>query len=209
MYAYTGILTALLQRQRTGEGCGIEVSMLEALGEWMGYPLHYTRYGGTAPARAGASHATIAPYGPFTACDGVTINLGLQNEREWRRFCEVVLEKPGLADDSRFADNASRVASRAELDAIIADVFATLDSEEAVQRLDAASIAYARQRTVAEFAEHPQLRARDRWRPLSTPAGEIESLVPPVTVSGNEPVMRPVPALGEHTESVLAWLDEQ
>lgn len=209
MYAYTGILTALLERQRSGRGSAIEVSMLEALGEWMGYPLHYTCYGGTAPARAGASHATIAPYGPFTAGDGVTINLGLQNEREWKRFCDVVLEKPDLVADPRFADNSSRVANRVELDGIIAGVFATFSSDEALRRLDAAPIAYARQRTVAEFAEHPQLRARDRWRPVRTPVGEIEALVPPVTVDGNEALMRPVPALGEHTESVLAWLDQQ
>ncbi|QRK92034.1 CoA transferase [Saccharopolyspora erythraea] len=209
MYAYSGILTALLERQRTGRGSRIEVSMLEALGEWMGYPLLYTCYGGTAPARAGASHATIAPYGPFTAGDGVTINLGLQNEREWARFCELVLEMPSITDDPQFADNSSRVANRIELDSTIAGVFASLTSEEAMRRLDAAAIAYARQRTVAEFAEHPQLRARDRWRPVPTPVGEIEALVPPVTVAGNKPVMRPVPALGEHTEPVLAWLDEQ
>ncbi|MEV0084706.1 CaiB/BaiF CoA-transferase family protein [Saccharopolyspora sp. NPDC050642] len=209
MYAYTGILTALLERQRSGRGAALEVSMLEALGEWMGYPLHYTCYGGTAPARAGASHATIAPYGPFTAGDGVTINLGLQNEREWKRFCDVVLENPDLVSDPRFADNSSRVANRAELDGIIAGIFATFGSDEALRRLDAAPIAYARQRTVAEFAEHPQLRARDRWRPVWTPVGEIEALVPPVTVAGNEALMRPVPALGEHTESVLTWLDEQ
>lgn len=208
MYAYTGILTALLDRQRTGRGAGIEVSMLEALGEWMGYPLLYTRYGGTAPARAGASHATIAPYGPFTAGDGVTINLGLQNEREWARFCELVLEMPRISADPRFADNSSRVANRAELDGIIAGIFAAITSDEVVRRLDEAAIANARQRTVAEFSEHPQLRARNRWRPVPTPAGEIEALVPPVTVAGNEPVMRPVPALGEHTQSVLAWLDE-
>ncbi|GAA2808934.1 CaiB/BaiF CoA-transferase family protein [Saccharopolyspora taberi] len=207
-YAYTGILTALLHREQTGQGSALEISMLEALGEWMGYPLLYTVYGGTPPKRAGASHATIAPYGPFPAADGRIINLGLQNEREWSRFCEVVLELPALTTDPRFAGNAERVANRAELDTAIAKVFATLSSEEVVERLEEAGIAYARQRTVAEFAEHPQLAARHRWRPVRTPAGEIQALLPPVTFADGTPDMRPVPALGEHTEPILRWLRE-
>lgn len=152
MYAYSGILTALIARDRTGQGAQIEVSMLEALGEWMGYAEYYTRYGGTAPARTGASHATIAPYGPFTGSDGETVTLGLQNEREWASFCEIVLRRPELRDDPRFTGNADRVAHRAELDAIVEDVASAIASEELVERLEAASIAYGRRRTVGNSA---------------------------------------------------------
>nr|AAF86384.1 FkbE [Streptomyces hygroscopicus subsp. ascomyceticus] len=207
MYAYSGILTALLKRARTGRGSQLEVSMLEALGEWMGYAEYYTRYGGTAPARAGASHATIAPYGPFTTRDGQTINLGLQNEREWASFCGVVLQRPGLCDDPRFSGNADRVAHRTELDALVSEVTGTLTGEELVARLEEASIAYARQRTVREFSEHPQLRDRGRWAPFDSPVGALEGLIPPVTFHGEHPRrLGRVPELGEHTESVLAWL---
>lgn len=207
MYAYTGILSALLTRQATGEGAQIEVSMLEALGEWMGYPLLYAVYGGAAPARAGASHATIAPYGPFTTASGEVLNLGLQNEREWKNFCEVVLELPELVDDARFSANHLRVAHRGDLDTIIGGVFATLSTDEAVRRLEAAPIAYAQQRTMAEFAAHPQLVARDRWRTIDTEKGPVSVLRPAATILGQDPVMGGVPALGQHTASVLAWLD--
>ncbi|MFC9353259.1 CaiB/BaiF CoA transferase family protein [Arthrobacter sp. NPDC057013] len=206
MYAYTGILTALLRRQQTGEGSNIEVSMLEALGEWMGYPLLYTMYGGSAPARSGASHSTIAPYGPFQAGDGFTVNLGLQNEREWEKFCTVVLRQPDTARDPRFDGNAKRVANRRELDELIAKTFSQLSEAQLMQRLEEAQIACAQQRSVAQFAEHPQLKDRDRWRPVSTPAGTIQALIPPVTVAGLEARMGAVPALGEHTESILSWL---
>ncbi|MEU5271564.1 CaiB/BaiF CoA-transferase family protein [Streptomyces hygroscopicus] len=207
MYAYSGILTALLKRARTGRGSQLEVSMLEALGEWMGYAEYYTRYGGTAPARAGARHATIAPYGPFPTRDGQTINLGLQNEREWASFCRIVLRRPGLCDDPRFSGNADRVAHRAELDVLVSEVTGTLTGEELVARLEEASIAYARQRTVAEFSAHPQLRDRRRWAPFDSPVGVLEGLIPPVTVHGEHPRrLGRVPELGEHTESVLAWL---
>jgi itaconate CoA-transferase len=207
-YAYSGVLAALHQRRRTGRGQALEVSMLEALGEWMGYPYFYARYGGTDPARAGASHSTIAPYGPVPVGSGETVNLGLQNEREWQRFCAVVLERPGLADDPRFAGNAARVAHRAELDALVAAEFARLDLAEVQRRLDAAGIAHAEQRDMAGFAAHPQLAARDRWREVGTEAGPVQALLPPVTAGWAAPMGR-VPAAGEHTAAVLAWLDEE
>ncbi|HZG91997.1 MAG TPA: CaiB/BaiF CoA-transferase family protein [Pseudonocardia sp.] len=206
MYAYSGVLAALHQRARTGRGQALGVSMLEALGEWMGYPYLYARYGGADPTRAGASHSTIAPYGPVTVGTGETVNVGLQNEREWERFCAVVLERPELATDPRFAGNTARVAHRAELDALVAGVFAGLDLATAQDRLDRAGIAHARQRTMAEFAEHPQLAARDRWREVGTEAGPVQALLPPVD-AGWEVPMGPVPAAGEHTAAVLAWLD--
>lgn len=207
MYAYSGILTALLERQKTGRGANLEVSMLEALGEWMGYADYYQRYSGKAPARTGASHATIAPYGPFATAGGETVLFGLQNEFEWASFCTKVLERPDLLDDERFHGNAERVAHRTELDELIAKVFSGLARHEVIARLETASIAYGQQRTLAEFAAHPQLAGRGRWRSFDTEVGPVAGLVPPVTVHGREPVMRPVPALGQHTEEVLAWLD--
>ena len=204
MYAFSGVLAALRQRDRTGEGQAIEVSMLEALGEWMGYPYHWS-LGGSEPPRAGASHSTIAPYGPVTTAGGEVVNLGLQNEREWAAFCAVVLERPGLADDPRFAGNAARVAHRTELDALIAEVLGALDLATVQARLDAAGIAWARQRTMREFAEHPQLAARDRWREVATEAGPVRALVPPVTAPWPAP-MGAVPAVGEHTAAVREWL---
>ncbi|MFC6062755.1 CaiB/BaiF CoA transferase family protein [Streptomyces ochraceiscleroticus] len=210
MYAYSGILTALLELARTGEGSRLEISMLEALGEWMGYAEYFTRYGGTAPGRTGASHATIAPYGPFATRDGKTIVLGLQNEREWASFCEIVLRRPELCDDNRFAGNADRVAHRADLDKLVRDVAGGLTAKELVTRLEEARIAYARQRGMEEFSDHPQLRERGRWASFDSPVGELEGLIPPVTFHGEDGTpqrLRPVPGLGEHTESVLAWLD--
>jgi crotonobetainyl-CoA:carnitine CoA-transferase CaiB-like acyl-CoA transferase len=207
MYAYSGILAALYEREHTGRGTSLEVSMLEALGEWMGYPLYYATYGGVAPARSGVHHATIAPYGAFTAGDGTVVQLGIQNEREWQEFCAKVLLRPSAATDARFVSNADRVAHRAELDEVINEVFAELTSDVLVARLDTARIAFGRQRTLAEFAEHPQLRLRDRWRTVHTPGGDVDALLPPVTVRGREPEMGAVPALGEHTDAVLRWLD--
>ncbi|MYV73048.1 CoA transferase [Streptomyces sp. SID1046] len=208
MYAYSGILTALLERTCTGRGIRLEVSMLEALGEWMGYAEYFTRYGGTAPARTGASHATIAPYGPFPTRDGQSVILGLQNDHEWAAFCETVLGRPHLTDDPRFRGNADRVAHRAELDAVVRETTLALSAAELVDRLDGARIAHAGQRTMQEFSDHEQLRARGRWAPFDSPVGELLGLVPPVTVGGRTPGrLRPVPALGEHTDAVLAWID--
>ena len=206
MYAYSGILTALIRRSKTGEGSAIEVSMLEALGEWMGFPLYYTMYGGVAPSRSGARHASIAPYGPFTGSDGETVFLGLQNEREWPRFCEQVLDRPELSTDPRFDANAKRVGHRKELDLAIEEVFSTLTASEIVDRLDAAQIANARMNGVAEFAEHPQLKARGRWREIQSSVGLIRATIPPATIDGVEPRMDKVPDVGANTDSILREL---
>jgi itaconate CoA-transferase len=207
MYAYTGILTALYMRERTGEGAALEVSLLEALGEWMGFPAYFTGYGGSQPPRTGASHAAIAPYGPFEAGDGRVVFLGLQNEREWVKFCEAVLERPELATDPRFDTNSRRVENGEELDEAIDGAFKDLSSEEVISRLDGARIANARMRTVQEFLDHPQLEARDRWREVDSPVGPIRALVPPVTMQGVESVMEPIPEVGEHTDAILEELD--
>ena len=207
MYAYTGILTALYMRERTGEGAAFEVSLLEALGEWMGFPAYFTSYGGSQPPRTGASHAAIAPYGPFEAGDGRVVFLGLQNEREWVKFCEAVLERPELATDPRFDTNSRRVENGEELDEAIDRAFKDLSSEEVISRLDGARIANARMRTVQEFLDHPQLEARDRWREVDSPVGPIRALVPPVTMQGVESVMEPIPEVGEHTDAILEELD--
>ena len=206
MYAYTSILAALIQRGRTGQGCRIGISMLESMVEWMGYPLYYAFDGATPPPRAGAAHATIYPYGPFPAGDGKTVMLGLQNEREWVAFCERVLDRPELAADERFASNSRRVAARDELRAIIVDAFAQLTSEQLVQKLDAAQIANARVNDMHDVWRHPQLEARRRWVSVDTPAGPIPALLPPGKTDTFSPRMDPVPALGEHTDAILAEL---
>jgi crotonobetainyl-CoA:carnitine CoA-transferase CaiB-like acyl-CoA transferase len=206
MYAYTNILAALLERQQTGRGRHIDVSMLESLVEWMNYPLYYAFEGSDPPARTGASHATIYPYGPFPAGDGATVMLGLQNEREWVLFCEKVLLQPDLARDPRFSTNSRRSAARAELRQIIVDCFISLTAQQVVDRLDAASIANARVNTMHDVWAHPQLKARDRWTEVETPAGTIPALLPPGMSRGDTPRMEAVPALGQHTESILAEL---
>jgi itaconate CoA-transferase len=207
MYAFTGVLTALIRRQGTSEGATIEISMLEALAEWMGFPLYYGMYGGTPPQRSGASHAAIAPYGPFRCGDGKQVFLGIQNEREWAAFCAQVLQQPELAEDERFSTNSRRVTHRDDLTAQIHAAFAALTSEEALARLDAASIANARLRDMLELGEHPQLAARGRWTEVDSPVGMLRALIPPATLDGEEPVMGPIPAPGEHTEKILAELD--
>ena len=206
MYAYSGILAALFRRERTGEGAAIEVSLFEALAEWMGFPAYFALYGGTEPPRTGASHAAIAPYGPFECGDEEVIFLGIQNEREWERFCEVVLEQPALAGDERFASNSERVENVDALHAEIEDVLKQLSSEEAIERLDGAKIAKARMRTVQDFLEHPQLEVRDRWREVGSPVGPRRALLPPATMDSTEPVMAPIPSVGEHTAKILAEL---
>jgi crotonobetainyl-CoA:carnitine CoA-transferase CaiB-like acyl-CoA transferase len=203
MYAYSGVLTALYERERTGRGSSFEVSLLDALGEWMTQPYLYTVYGGQEPRRTGARHASISPYGPYQARGG-EVFIGLQNEREWAVLCERVLSRPDLVTDERFVTNPDRVKHDDELTAIIEDVLASMTPDEVVARLDAAGIASARLRTPAEFAAHPQLAARDRWREADTPGGPVRALLPPVTVPGREPAMGAVPALGQHTEAVLA-----
>jgi itaconate CoA-transferase len=206
MYAYSGILAALLRRGRTGEGATIEISLFEALAEWMGFPAYFTMYGGKEPPRTGASHAAIAPYGPFRCGDGEVIFLGIQNEREWERFCETVLGRPEMANDELFTSNSERVENRDVLHQEIEAILERLSSEEAIERLDAAKIANARMRTVRAFLDHPQLEARNRWREVESPVGPLRALVPPATMNGAEPVMSPIPEVGEHTGKILTEL---
>jgi len=206
MYAYTGILAALLQREKTGQGAHLDVSMLEALTEWMSYPLYYAFEGESPPARSGAAHATIYPYGPFRAGDGKVVMLGLQNEREWVAFCRDVLLQPDLASDPRFAANARRHENRAALEAIILEAFRTLTAAEAVARLDAAQIANARVNAMEEVWAHPQLAARRRWVEMDTPVGRVPALKPPGVVDAFEYRMDRIPALGEHTDAILREL---
>ncbi|TCW84291.1 CoA transferase [Burkholderia sp. SRS-46] len=206
MYAFTSILSALLMRGRTGKGCRIDVSMLESMVEWMSYPLYYAIDGQSPPAPSGASHATIYPYGPFPAGDGKTVMLGLQNEREWKLFCEQVLRQPELAADARFNANSKRHAARDTLHALIVDAFAALTAGDVMQRLDAAGIANAQMNTLDDVWRHPQLAARERWRSVETAAGTVPALLPPGLPDGVEPRMDAVPALGQHTDAILADL---
>ncbi len=203
MYAYSAILTALLMRQHTGQGTTIEVSLFEALGEWMGYPAYYTKYGGKAPARTGAAHAAIAPYGPFQSEDQKRVFLSIQNEREWERFCHLVLQRGELAGDPRFDSGPRRVANRRELHLAIEEVFCRLTASDIVARLEEAQIANARMNSVQEFLEHPQLASRKRWRDIDSPVGKLSALVPPADLEGMEPVMGPIPSLGQHTNLIL------
>ncbi|HEY0403703.1 MAG TPA: CaiB/BaiF CoA-transferase family protein [Blastococcus sp.] len=205
MYAYSGILTALLRRATTGEVSAVEVSLFEALAEWMGAPAYYTRHGGRQPARVGAQHATIAPYGPYETVDG-TILLAVQNDREWRSLCDVVLDEPETATDARFATNSARVAHREELNELVRAKLLPLETKRAAELLDAAGVANASINQVEDFLNHPVLEGRDRWRPVQVPGGQIEALRPPADLAGVEPVMGPVPALGEHTASILREL---
>jgi len=203
MHAFSGILSALYQREKTGKGGSVEVSLLEALGEWMGYPLYYSHYGGSPPKRNGAGHAAIFPYGSFRAGDGKDVMLGLQNEREWKKFCEQVLLSPELKSDPRFDSNSRRVANMEELTAIIHTTFSKLDSGQVVSRLEVAGIANARINNMEEVWNHPQFASRQRWRDVETPAGQIQALLPPATFSAFEARMDAVPGLGEHTASIL------
>jgi itaconate CoA-transferase len=205
MYAYSSILAALLQRARTGEGSHIDVSMLESLAEWMNFPMYYAYEGAAPPPRTGASHASIYPYGPFETRDGAVI-LGIQNEREWAAFCGKVLGNAPLAVDPRFDSNARRNENRAALQAIILDVFRALDTAQVEQRLDDAQIANARMNDMAGLWSHPQLKARERWRQVGTPAGDIPALLPPGRNDSFDYRMDAVPAAGEHTQAILREL---
>ena len=203
MYAYSGILAALLQREKTGRGRRLEIAMIDTMAEWMGFPLYYAFGGQEPPPRSGAAHATIYPYGPFLVGDGRVVMLGLQNEREWKIFCEQVLRRPDLDEDSRFADNASRTRHRSELRRLIEDSFATLSADEVVTRLDAANIANAHVNTMADLWAHPQLASRNRWSEVASPAGPIPVLLPPGADDENPARLAPIPALGEHTDAIL------
>jgi itaconate CoA-transferase len=206
MYAYSGILAALIERGRTGRGKRIDISLLEGMVEWMSYPLYYAFDGAAPPPRTGAAHATIYPYGPFPAGDGAVVMLGLQNEREWQVFCQRVLGQPALASDPRFASNAARTAARDALRSIIVATFAAMSAAEVVARLDAAQIANARVNTMNEVWAHPQLAARGRWIDVETPSGPVPALLPPAARNASEVRMDPVPALGAHTDALLAEL---
>ncbi|MGW4822836.1 CaiB/BaiF CoA transferase family protein [Streptomyces sp. NPDC004227] len=204
MYAFSGVLAALVRRGTTGRGGPVEVSMLEALAEWLGHPLHHAMHGGTAPARTGLAHAVIAPYDAFPTADGGRVLLSVQNDREWRRLAEHVLRQPESGDDPMFATNAARVAHRERTDELVGKALGALDTDEALARLEGAGIACARLRDVHELAEHPQLAARERWREVGTPAGPLRALLPPITLPGGTgPSMGDVPALGQHTAALL------
>jgi itaconate CoA-transferase len=206
MYAFSSVLAALLRRARTGQGATLDITMFESLGEWMGFPSYFTAYGGSQPPRSGAYHATIVPYGPFHAGDGGTVFLSIQNEREFTRFCERVLNDPSLARDPRYASGPARLENRAAMQAEIEKVFSTLSTADVIARLEQADIANARLNSMQEFWDHPQLAARGRWTKVDSPAGPIDAMKPPFNLDGMEPCMGPVPAVGEHTNSILTEL---
>jgi len=206
MYAYSSILTALIQREKTGRGCSIDISMLEAMAEWMSFPLYYTMDGAEPPPRTGATHATIYPYGPFQAGDGKAVVLGVQNEREWKVFCNDVLQRPELAADERFASNSARNAHRGELSAMITQAFSQLTAGQVIERLAKAQIANAHMNTMHELWKHPQLKARRRWTEVDSPVGKLSALQPPGIPTNIQPRMDPIPALGEHGRAILEEL---
>jgi itaconate CoA-transferase len=205
MYAYSGILAALLARVTSGSGTSIDVSLFDALGEWMGYPAYYASYSGAAPRRSGAEHASIAPYGPIRGADG-EVFVAVQNAREWARFCADVLQWPELEHDDRFRTNSLRVTNRNALHIAIESTLGALTTADIIARLDAAQIAHARMNSVTEYLQHPQMVERDVWRDIDSPAGTLRAVKPPLRIAGVEPVMRAVPALGEHTEAILEEL---
>ena len=220
MYAFSGILTALLARSASGKGSALHVSLFDALAEWMGAPAYYAGYSGVEPPRSGAAHATIAPYEVFVGQDGIEIVVAVQNNREWARLCADVLERPDLAQDARFATNAGRVSHRAELHALIDRAFQQWPAAAIAAKLEAAGIASAPRNSVAAFLAHPQLEARGRWRTIDSPVGPLRALLPPIAIDGVEPVMNAVPSLGQHTDAILrefgfdaatiaAWRKEQ
>jgi itaconate CoA-transferase len=203
MYGFTNILAALIERSRTGRGMHIDVSMLESMVEWMSYPLYYSIDNQSPPALAGASHATIFPYGPFPAGDGKIVMLGLQNEREWKSFCDVVIAHPELKDDERFSSNSRRAKNREALTRVIVESFSTCTAEEVIARLEQAGIANAHMNDMHAVWKHPQLEARKRWTSIKTATGNVPALYPPGMSASDEPRMDAVPALGEHTVSIL------
>jgi itaconate CoA-transferase len=206
MYAFSGVLLALRKREQAGRGGVLRVSLFDALSEWMMPAGYYAAYGGSAPRPSGAEHASIAPYGPYRCGDGKQINLAIQNEREWERFCAIVLQRPEVAGEARFCRNSLRSENRAALRSVIEEVFGALTLQQVTERLDAADIASAHRKTVQEWWEHPQHTARERWRNVDSPAGPIAALAPPMILDGVEAVMGAVPALGEHTDAILGGL---
>jgi len=209
MYAYTSILAALIHRDKTGEGAHIDVSMLESLTEWMSFPLYYATDNAPPPTRNGASHATIYPYGPFLAGDGNSVMLGLQNEREWVQFCEVVMQDVSLATDPRFNSNSLRHENKQQLEPIILKEFSTLSAAQVIERLDNAQIANARMNNMADLWAHPQLKARQRWVEVDTPNGKLPALLPPGQSDAFDYTMGAIPSVGEHTPHILDELGIQ
>ena len=205
MYAYSAVLTALLRRQATGSGTTIDVSLFDALAEWMGFPMYHTAYTGRELQRSGPNHVSIAPYGPFRSADG-HVYLAVQNAREWSRFCSNVIERPDIENDPRFRTNELRLQNRQALRSLIESAFATLSSADIAAKLDAAQVAYARMNSVREFLQHPQLTARGRWTEVGSEVGPLRALPPPVLMEGVEPRMDHVPSLGEHTPAILEEL---
>ena len=206
MYAMSGILAALYERERTGHGAPVEVSLFDSLTEWMGFPLYYSRYGGSPPRRTGLEHPAIAPYKPFTAGDGIETVIAIQNDREWQSFATIVLRQPALGTDPRFRTNSLRVRNRDQLHAQINEVLGSLGTPGLTERLEAAGIAHGRRREPADVWDHPQVVARSRRATVGSPAGDLDAILPPVTLPGRRPRMDPIPATGEHTGPVLAWL---
>jgi formyl-CoA transferase len=206
MYAFSGVLAALLQRARTGQGSTVQVSLFDSLAEWLGQPAYYTQYSGGQPERTGTHHPTIAPYGPFRCRDGVCVVVAVQNEREWTAFCTSFLGDPELAEDPRFTGNPARVRHRDELHEIVGRAAGRLSSADALACLDAIGIANARQNTVHDLLEHPAMTQRDRWRDFGSPVGMLSGPVSPISLSGVEPRMEAVPAIGEHTDAILGEL---
>ena len=204
MYAFSNILAAIIRRQKTGTGCRIDISMLETMAEWMSFPLYYAYDGAEPPARAGAAHATIYPYGPFTIGDGSTVMLGLQNEREWAIFCDQVLQQPELKTDSRFSSNTKRSELRHELRVIIIEVFSQMTLASVTERLDAAKIGNASMNSMQQVWNHTQLAARNRWTLVDSSNGPVKAMLPPGVPKEFSPRMDPIPEAGEHSEKILS-----
>lgn len=204
MYAFSGILAALLRRVKTGAGSAVDVSLFDALAEWMSYPAYFTAYGGRAPTRTGAAHATIYPYGPVTAADGRTVMIGLQNEREWVEFCRNVLQRDDLITDVRFSNNHGRNENRDQLAEIMNGVLGAIDSDQLVRRLDKAGIAYGRMNTMQDFCNHPQLSERGRWIEVDSPVGPLQALLPPINMDDEVVQISAIPDVGEHTDAILS-----
>jgi itaconate CoA-transferase len=207
VYAYSGVLTALYERERTGRGTHLQVSLFDALAEWMSMPTYFGHYQGQDPVRSGAAHATIAPYGPFPTIDGSHVNIGVQNARDWAALCHDVLRSPALADDTRFRTNAERVFHRIEIEALISELLGARELSEVVEALLAAELAFGIMRGAGELIDHPQITSRSRLRTVASPVGDLTAMLPPVIWCDREPAMNGVPALGEHNDSVRAWVD--
>lgn len=206
MYAYSNILAALLERSQTGKGKRIDVSMLESMTEWMGYPLYYTLRGDTPPPRTGSAHATIYPYGPFPAQDG-QVMLGIQNEREWQAFCQIVLEQPETANQPEFINNTLRVRNREALKQIIIECFGQLTRDQVIERLEKAKIANASVNEMQDVWHHPQLQARHRWTEVETPIGKVPTLKPVGLTDNQDFIIKAVPDLGENSADILTELN--